>query len=208
MLENIGLQQSSKYTRDQINAATRVVSDEIGKCGYNSKTVFAGDNEIGMSVAVVVEAPEGKFEAVVPVPVTANGILFPSKFTSKNATQTDPVYSLSRAGFKTFIASNQAKLIPVRYSSEMVSLDFNSLRKIIHTATTQKDYVTAEQALNVIVDKYGEENHAKALADYQGWLLGGSLDFKDNFGLGARASVGEKEPGWEGVIMTSQIKLT
>lgn len=205
MLENIGLQQSSKYSRDQITAATRVVSDEIGKCGYVSKVTFAGDNEIGMNIAAIVEAPEGKFEIIVPVPVTASGILFPSKFVSKIG---EAPNSLSKVGFRNFITSSQAKLIPVRYSSEMVSLDFNSLCRVIHTATTQKDYTTAEEALNVISDKYGEENHAKALADYQGWLLGGSLDFKDNFGLGKRASVGEKEPGWEGAIMTSQIKLT
>lgn len=205
MLENIGMQQSSKYTRDQISAATRVVSDEIRKCGYNSRLTFAGDNEIGMSIAATVEAPEGKFEVIVPVPVTASGILFPSKFVAAVGEAPIPLSSL---GFKTFITSSQAKMIPVRYSSEMVSLDFNSLRRIIHTATIQKDYITAEQALNVISDKYGEESHVKALADYQGWLLGGSLDFKDNFGLGARSSVGEKEPGWEGAIMTSQIKLT
>lgn len=203
MLENIGLQQSSKYTRDQITAATKVVSDEIGKCGYNSKTAFAGDGEDGINVAAIVEAPEGKIEIIVPVPVTASGLLFPSKFVV--ATKEIP---LSKVALKTYISSNQAQLTPVRYSSEMISLDFNSLRRIVHSATTQKDYTTAEQALNVISDKYGEENHMKALADYQAWLLGGSLDFKDNFGLGARSSIGEKEPGWEGAIMTSQIKLT
>ena len=205
MLENIGLQQSSKYSRDQISAATKIVSDEIGKCGFNCKTTFAGDNEIGINIAATVEAVEGKFEVIVPIPVTANGILFPSKFAGAIGETPLP---LSKAGFKTFIASSQAKMIPVRYSSEMVSLDYNSLRRVIHTATTQKDYSTAEQALNVISDKYGEENHAKALADYQGWLLGSALDFKDNFGLGVRSSIGEREPGWEGAIMTSQIKLT
>lgn len=212
ILEDSILRKESKYA-DKVDYAIASVRDELTKCGYQSQLRFVGDNERGVNIVATVQAPEGKFDIKIPVEIFGSQVLLPSKFASVTPSNSEievsaSEYPISKEGLRSFIANNQEGIIPVRYSGQMISLGFNDLRKTIHQAVRDKRFSVAEQALNVIADKYGEEHHAQAMDDYKGWLLNASLDFKDNFGLGMRASTGVKEHGWEGEIMTNQVKLT
>lgn len=215
VLEDAMFQKESAYSKEQIFTAVRAVREELTRCGYQSQLRFIGDNKDGVNVSATVQTPEGNLSIKVPVEVTKEGgVLFPAKFVSAAPVEEDvqveaPEYKLSKEGLAEYIANNQESVLPVRYSGEMVGLNFNALRRAIFQSVRQQRYAVAEQALNVIADKYGEDSHAAAMEDYKEWLLNKTLDFKDNFGLGMRASTdGIKEPGWDGEIVTNQIKLT
>jgi len=236
ILENSLIRKESKYNDSEINLVIGMVRDELTKLGYANSTIkFEGDHEKGLSMSATVQTPEGKFDIMVPVEASDGRALIPTVFsgvrdmnfmkrvetekaqeeneeegTEEEVEITSASYDLSKEGFQKFIASNLENAIPVRYSSDLVDLHFNDLRKIVHKAVADKRYAVAEQALSVIADKYGVEHHATAMEDYQKLLTGATLDYKDNFGSTMRATTNFEEvrDSWVGEMVTSQIKLT
>lgn len=235
ILENSIIRKESKYKDNEINLVIGMVRDELTKLGYANTTIkFEGDNKKGLNISAAVQTPEGKFDIVVPVEVSNGQVLYPTAFAgvrdmdlmkkidtekAKDKSEekddeeeveiTSSSYDLTKEGFQKFITANLENAIPVRYSSDLIDLQFNDLRKIMYKAVADKRYTVAEQALSVIADKYGTEHHAAAMEDYRGLLTGASLDYKDNFGSTMRSTNFEDtRDSWTGEMVTSQIKLT
>jgi hypothetical protein len=174
ILEDAILRKSSRYSDKVIQIGHNLVADEIRRVGYRADTRFVGDNERGMTFDATLWTKKGKVEVSVPVEVADGNVLFPSMFVSDDGS----ISHLNRQEIEAMLDKEELIEVP-RYTAALVDMDYNSLRKIIHTATFDRKHNVAREALYLINDKFGSDAHASAIADYQMWIEEATADYSD-----------------------------
>lgn len=163
------LRKNSEYDNDTIERGRTVIESELISLGFpHTQIRFAGDDsDKALCYEATVQVGKHKADVTIPLEVRNNNLCFPSHFVAKAV---DKKYELSTNGFNKLIEESSEELTPVKYSSAFLEMDYNSLRKTVHQAANDKRHEIAEEALNVIKDKFGSDTHAKVVGEYQTWL--------------------------------------
>jgi len=172
ILEDAVIRKASRYTEQAIGLGRDLVANEFKKIGVKSDVCFAGDHTKGMTYDATLWTKRGKVEVSVPVEVAEGNVLFPSMFIADDG----EVRNIEPHQVEAML--NKEELVEIsRYSSVLVDMDYNSLRKIIHKATFDRKHNVAREALTLIQDKFGVDAHNAAVADYQEWITQASVDY-------------------------------
>lgn len=178
ILENAVLQQASRYDEKVINAGHTAINRELSKCGFaNARIRFAGDNPRGMSFDAALNTPKGKIEVTIPVEVVAGNALYPSQFVADDGN----IHEFTADNLNTVISTAESAE-PIKYTAGLVSMDYNSLRKTIHAAAFDHRHEVAQEALALVLDKFGADAHNACVVDYQAWMEEASQDFQTRCG--------------------------
>ena len=171
VLTNAALENKSKYNVATIKMGKSVVANELTKIGYVKLNVqFAGDMQTGLVYDVNVITPEGVADITVPVQVVEGKVIFPTHFAADDG----EVHELKGENLAQVVKTEAE---PIKYSASLIEIDYNSLRKIIHTAAFDRKSAIATEALNVIKEKFGMDAYNAAMTDYQAWIEESGQDY-------------------------------
>lgn len=174
ILEDAIIRKASRYSDKVIRIGHDLVGEELRRVGYKADTRFVGDHVRGMTFDATLWTKRGKVEISVPVEVADGNVLFPSVYVDDNG----DLNRLNSASIEAMLDKEELVEVP-RYTAALVDMDYNSLRKIIHTATFDRKHNVAREALHLINDKFGEDAHKAAIADYQLWIEEATADYTD-----------------------------
>jgi hypothetical protein len=175
LLESV-LRKQSKYTDLTISNGSKMIESELTDMGFpHTQVRFVGDSNSDLLYGATVQVGKHKADVVIPVEVRANQLCLASQFQLKTA---NTQYPFTTSGFGQLVKDSTEQLTPVKYSSAFIETDYNSLRKVIHAAANEGKYAIAEEALEVIKDKFGDTAHIKVVGEYQTWLSESSENVK------------------------------
>ena len=177
ILEDAVIRKSSRYTEQTIGLGRELIAGEFKKIGIKSDVCFAGDHTRGMIYDTTLWTKKGKVEVSVPVEVAEGNVLFPSMFIADDG----EVRNIESHQVEAMLSKESLVEIS-RYSSALVDMDYNSLRKIVHKATFDRKHNVAREALALIQDKFGTDAHNAAVSDYQEWITQASVDYNTRCG--------------------------
>ena len=177
ILEDAVIRKASRYNEQAINAGRNLVVDEFKKVGYKCDARFACDHGRGMTFDTTLWTKKGKVEVSVPVEVAEGNVLFPSLFVADDG----EARKIEQRQVEAMLDKESLIETP-RYSASLIEMDYNSLRKIIHTATFDHKHNVAKEALNLIQDKFGADAYNTAVSDYQEWITQASVDYSTRCG--------------------------
>lgn len=173
ILENSVIQAESRHSEKTINSGRAALDRELAKFGFkNSRIRFAGDNPRGMSFDAALNTGRGKVEITIPVEVVASNTLLPSHFVADDG----QIHDFTHDEISSIVEHVEpSESVP--YTADLVNMDYNSVRKIIHQAAFTHDHGRAKEALSLVQAKFGTEAHGACVNDYQSWMEQASQDF-------------------------------
>jgi len=154
-----------------IENACKVVESELQQLQISNPRTRAleiSENKILVEACFIV--PQGNVKVLVPVEVKNGSVLYPTKFYCG-----EKKFELSVQGMKEYGESLTPEDTVPQYDGSMLEMTYNDVRKAMHTAIFNKDYVKAKETLQIVQDKW-PQNFAATFEDFQHWLKQASTD--------------------------------
>jgi len=178
-LENELVVASSRFTRDEIILASKLVSSELYSLGVPSpqvKVSSSNNKEISFSASIPTEV--GRVSVTIPVEVHNGRPVLPSKFSYENSSGLNS-YDFSESGMGMLlrsIAGSQSVPSISRDHGELASGSYHDLMDSVIDGVSRKDYRVAEDALMVIQSRFTPEQYVFALNKFSALLKASSED--------------------------------
>lgn len=166
-LQNAIMRKQSSHNNRTITAAAEVVTRELRKLGQHKSPVFAGDGNHG-DLLFTAELTRNNRVAQVVIPVETQGetVLFPTHFITQ-----DEAYQLDQTGVHSVFESHPENTVFDMKSTNLAEANYNTLRQTVYASTMKQEHNRAQEALDVIASKFGQEAHTAAMKDYQDWIV-------------------------------------
>lgn len=166
------LEAVSAFGKHAVDTGKRMVLSELKAAGFKAQVRFG--SESGNSVVYLATIPTSKGPVDIEVPVemvaTASDTfapLFPKVF-AYDGTVTDFIPSkLQRFAAELPAPSTNSKI----YQTAFAYMTLPELKEQLLTAVADQDYNGAEAILTQIGERYSEEDHKNAIADYNHMLM-------------------------------------
>lgn len=162
------LEAASAFGKQAIDTGKQMVLSELKAAGFRQAQVRFG-SESGDSIVFLATIPTSKGPADIEVPVemasTASDSfvpLFPKYFAYDGLVEDFIPSKLQRFAVNLPVPSTGSKI----YQTAFAYMTLPELKEQLLTAVSENDYVSAEAVLEQIGDKFSEEDHKNAIADY------------------------------------------
>lgn len=165
ILINAVARKSSRYAARTIDTASQVLTKELRNLSQYENVVFSGDASNGdLLYRAKLTSNRRASEVVIPVEVKSGNVLYPTVFAATDGT----VYPLSKDGIANYFSQKPVTVSSVS-TGDLTKANYQTLRQTIYAACISKDYDKANEALEVIASKFGQDYYAKAMTDYTDW---------------------------------------
>jgi hypothetical protein len=167
------LEAVSAYGKDSVEAGRLIVARELVAAGFkNAQVKYGGDTSNSVLYYASINTPKGPIEIEVPVDMqaTASGKyapMIPAYFAYDGVIEDFTAPKLQRFAVNLPAPSSGN----VRLTSVYEYMRLPELKGEILKAASANDYVECETILNLIEDKFSEEDYKNAVADYQYVLM-------------------------------------
>tara|TARA_B100000131_G_scaffold251812_1_gene245490 strand:- start:124 stop:1698 length:1575 start_codon:yes stop_codon:yes gene_type:complete len=178
-LENELVAASSKFTRDEILLANKLVSSELYSMGVPNpqvKVSSSNNREISFSASIPTEI--GRVKINIPVEIHNGRPTIPSKFSYSNSSgvSTYEFNETGVGGFLRSIVSSQKIDTVSRDYGDLNNASYHNLMDSIIDGVSRKDYKSSEDALMVIQSRFSSEKYISALNKFSELLRASSED--------------------------------
>jgi len=176
VIESSLIESTLHYDRALILKGKQLVTSEFNGIGISKVAVHVNDRQSDdqlnptINYRASIEVDGKRADLAVPVEIKNNIPLFPTEFSLGEET-----FALTADGLSKAFKTEQA--IQVRYDGQMLDMTYNQLLKELHNAVYAKDTSKANECLNLIGDKFGQEHLNTAVQDYQDALIESSVDY-------------------------------
>ncbi len=147
-----------------------LVLNKFVSLGYKPQVVLASCDDDSLIYAAKIDSKNGPIGFEVLVDVTDKKAYLPEIVATK-----DKVYEFSSEGVEQAIYNNSSDPVMVAKVSPMYDLKPSETLDRFREAADKKDYVTAEDALNVLAINGPKETYAQALNEYMQSMSGTML---------------------------------
>jgi hypothetical protein len=164
-LQDAVVRKASRYTEKAIVAGNQLVTKTLAANGFRGVQVrFAGDiANVGLNYKAEINSEVGKVEIEIPVQIQDNLMVPPTEFSLDQNS-----YSLTN---HNLIASiKQTKTAKVELNPLLCAMSYPELKKQLKLAAHGKNSKIAQQIIEIIDEKFGENYRNSATDDYQVWL--------------------------------------
>lgn len=150
---------ATSYTHEQIKVATNIVSNELAAIGNSGSQIkIASSNDKALTLSASIKTPIGITKILVPVEFHNGRAILPSKFAA-DVHGAKNEYDFCNSGLSAFIQDVSSRRVTASISREASSMDKMSYHELVDqiiNGVTSKDYKLAEDALDIIGNKYNE----------------------------------------------------
>jgi hypothetical protein len=159
------------FGRKTVDNARAIVINRFASIGYKPQVVLANCDDDSLIYAARIDTQNGPlgFEVLVDVSDKTK-IHLPNVIAAK-----DKVYEFSSDGISQAISHNVSDDTMLAKVSPMYELKPSEVLERLRVAADNRDYKTAEDALNVLSVNGPQETYTMALAEYMRSLSGGVL---------------------------------
>lgn len=161
-LENALVAAATSFSRDQVRVATNVVAMEFASLGVpNPQIRVASSTDKSLTFFADIPTVKGRVEASVSVDMPNGRPVIPAEFLVAGNS-----YRLDKSGLQLVLgdASTIGGMNKVsREVEEMSRLSYSQLIDQVDSGVANRDYKQAEDAVSVIGQKFGGEQHIAAL---------------------------------------------
>lgn len=167
------LEAVSTYGKDAVEAGRLVVARELVAAGFkNAQVKYGGDTNNSVVYCASINTPKGPIEIEVPVDmqIMASGKyapMIPTYFAYDGVIEDFTAPKLQRFAVNLPVPSSGN----VRLASAYEYMKLPELKNEILKSASDNDYVECETILNLIEDKFSEEDYKNSVADYQYILM-------------------------------------
>jgi len=144
-----------------------IIVNKFASLGYKSKVALASHDDDSITYAARIDTHKGPLGFEVLVDVKNNKLHLPEIIAAQ-----DKVYEFNSNGIQQAIAHNKSDINMVAKVSPMYELKASEVLERMRVAADQKDYKTAEDALNVLAVNGPKEIYALAVNEYTQSLSG------------------------------------
>ena len=171
--ENDVLEAASAFGRKAIGEGKEIVSRELVAAGFkNAQVRFGSESNDSVIYLAAINTPKGPVTIEVPIEmVQAQNKyvpLIPTYFAYDGLIEDFTPHKLQR--FAINLPSPSTKNV-VAYTASYSYMTLPELKDEILKAASENDYVTCETILSHVEEKFSEEDHKNAIADYQYLLI-------------------------------------
>jgi hypothetical protein len=156
---------ASSFTRDQVRAATMVVSAELSSLGVsNPQVTVAGSTDVSLSFVADIPSSKGRVEASIRVDMPSGRPVIPSHFSMGGES-----FRLNNSGIHKALgfASKVDSVNKISRDIEnMHHLSYAELIGQINSGVANSDYKASEDALGVIASKFDQTQHLAAIEHF------------------------------------------
>jgi hypothetical protein len=174
-LENELIAAASSFSTDQVKMARGVVASELAGFGIPNPQVRVAASSSGtLTFAADIPTTRGRIEVNIPVDMPNGRPVIPSNFEVGGNT-----YRLNEDGLKNVIAASEKDIDINKVSrdvGEMSKMTYGQLVAGIIDGVSKSDYKQAEDALEVIRGKFGDQQYLAALDKFSKLLKHSSKD--------------------------------
>lgn len=164
-LDNELVAAASSFTRDQVRAATMVVSAELSSLGVsNPQVTIAGSTDTTLSFVADIPSAKGRVEASINVDMPSGRPVIPGHFSIAGER-----FRLNNSGMQKalgFASATDSVNKISRDIENMHSLSYAELIGQINHGVAHSDYRASEDALSVIASKFDQTQHLAAIEHY------------------------------------------
>lgn len=166
------IEAASSFGKRAIDGGKQVVIRELVAAGFkNAQVKFGSETTDSVIYLASINTPKGVVEIEVPVEMTVLSNtyvpLMPTYFAYDGLVEDFTSAKLQRFAISLPAPSSKS----VVYSSAYNYMLLPELKDEILKAASENDYITCETVLQHIEDKFSEEDHRNAIADYQFLLM-------------------------------------
>lgn len=147
-----------------INTGKTVISNKLNNIGLNNYQISVCDSN-KISITYAVSANAGKVAFKVPVKVQSGKIIDPEVVISNGF-----IESFSNEGFKSIIKRDLVDYKTAAVASPLYDLKASELVQIVRTAMEERNYVKAEDALNILSLSDDIASYKTAFTEYNNGL--------------------------------------
>lgn len=169
------IESTLRYDRALVQKGKQLVASELNSIGISKIAVYVhakqNDNQLNpiINYQAFVEIDGKRADLAVPIEIKNNIPLFPTEFTLG-----EEIFALTADGLSK--AFKTEKVSQVRYDGRMLEMTYNQLLGELHSAACVKNVLRANECLNLIGDKFGQDHLKSAVQDYQDALIQSSVD--------------------------------
>jgi len=139
----------------------RIIASKLQSFGLNPQVAVANCNDDSIVYAVRLDSGVGPFGFHVLAEVNNKKLHVPNLIAAK-----DKPYEFTKEGISKAMRSEMSDVSMLAKVSPMYDLKPSELMDRIREAADHKDYKTAEDALNVISEKFSSEMYTMAMAEF------------------------------------------
>lgn len=144
---------------DKVKAAKNMLAVQIKLAGVSSdKIVFDSEFDGGVILGTHIKTASGKAYVKVPVEFIGSGVAIPETFTYGNRAA-----EFNTKNLKALAGSGESQYNAI--ASSMSHMKFADLHKIVIKCAQNHDMVGAEEAMDIILENYGEEYYKSSFQD-------------------------------------------
>lgn len=166
-LQNAIMRKQSSASGRTISTAAEIVTRQLRKLGQHKTPVFAGDGDHGDLLFTAHLTHNNRIaQVVIPVETQGETVLFPTHFVNEKE-----AYQLDENGVQAIFQAHPEQTAYDISTSNLAEATYNTLRQTVYAATMRSEHDKAQEALEVIANKFGNEAHVSAMKDYQDWIV-------------------------------------
>lgn len=172
------LSSSKDFTPSQIRGAANMIDVELKGAGVLPKTIKVAESDsTAIIFDVTLHTQSGPSLISVPVEFHHDKAILPSRFASKRSGR-DEVFDFNTNTLRQFVETAKRTDVSsklARASGDMMRMNYNQLINEIDNAVASGSYNSAQDALEIIHDRFGPNNHKKALEHFTELLKAASF---------------------------------
>lgn len=169
-LENTLIAAASKFDSHKVKMAIAMLDNELNGFGIKNTTIkIAGSDQHGLLLDVYIPTQFGKTVVQVPVEITNNIPLLPTRFASSSTKKDQQIFDFTQKGFDGFFQNLNAQsesLKVARITGELSKMSYQQLMDQMIEGIASQDYKLAEDALQTINHRFGSDKYLVAFDQY------------------------------------------
>lgn len=172
--EEAVMDSTTPFAPELVRTAKALCSRELKDMGFNAQISLSDATDNCITCKAELDSSKGKVEIKLPVEIIDNRAQIPSLFYSES--DKEKIYDFSQTELSNYLTSAKSGRHQImRYSNDFYNMSLGQLKDEIMTGVANKDYLRAEQAINRIEDKFGQDYHRAAISDYAKFLAHSSV---------------------------------